>query len=302
MASMTELEAYLREYDACAITPTRKLIAAYVKGQLGPLPRKSVMPIARAAGIAPRTLQELLSLHRWDEERMRSLVHARARRLMGEGGLAVLHVTSVPKRGLMTPGVDRQDRGGTGRPVNCCVVVQLSLAREGNWLVLGGELYLPRSWTNDPPRLREAGIPEGTAYRSEGGIGLALLDRALSSGFRPECVLFAHSVASEPGLLEGLAERRLRFATEVPESFRGSPPDNGTGSLVELALSRGRIEAQATRDLEAIGFDHFEVRAYRSLQRHLRLSEASLLFLAEQRAARLRSGAATSRIRRAEPV
>ena len=58
------LESYLSEFADVAISPTRKLIAAYLRGQLGPLVRKSVMPMAREAGIAPRTLQELLSLRR----------------------------------------------------------------------------------------------------------------------------------------------------------------------------------------------------------------------------------------------
>lgn len=385
MKVAAELDAYLREYDECAITPTRKLIAAYVKGQLGPLPRKSIMPIARAAGIAPRTLQELLSLHRWDEELLRSLFQRRARRLLGgEDVLAVLHRTVVPKRGRKTPGVELQERGVAGRRVNCCVIVHLSLAGEGNRLVLDGEVYLPRSWTDDPSRLHEAGIPEGRAYRPEGEIGLGLLDRALKAGFRPGWVLFDPSGAADPGFLRGLGERNLRYVTEVPPEFRGwvdaprprerlpraptlreqvrdrplqgvfqfpgadsrretgvfpigvfsfapepefggdgphvllalrhpwngefrffvgnVPPSMGAPSLMEIVLSRGGVESQAGRDLEAIGFGHFEVRNFRSLQRHLRLSEASLLFLAEQRASRPRPSAGASKVRRAESV
>jgi len=34
--------------------------------------------------------------------------------------------------------------------------------------------------------------------------------------------------------------------------------------------------------MEEIGLDHFEVRTFRSLSRHLSLSAVSLLFLAEQ--------------------
>ena len=71
------LESYLAEFADVGIAPTRKLIAAYLRGQLGPLTRKSVMPMAREAGIAPRTLQELLSLHRWDEPSRQGSVEAR---------------------------------------------------------------------------------------------------------------------------------------------------------------------------------------------------------------------------------
>jgi SRSO17 transposase len=45
-----------------------------VNGQLGPLERKSVEPIALDAGVPPRSLQEFLSLHRWDHEKVRRRV------------------------------------------------------------------------------------------------------------------------------------------------------------------------------------------------------------------------------------
>ncbi len=355
MTAMTELESYLREYDACAITPTRKLIAAYVKGQLGPLRRKSVMPIARAAGIAPRTLQELLSLHRWDEELMRTLLQRRARRLVGPAGAAaILHPTVVPKRGTKTPGVERQEVGQGGKSTNCCRILHLSLAGEGNWALIDGDLYLPRSWTEESDRLRRAGIPADTPHRSEGVMALELLDRAAANGIRPRWVLFEPALAVEPRLLPGLEERGLRYAAEMPGSFRGAmsrslrehagglpfrrlfklpsgeqdpgpcpmdvlpwdgdrllavlrhpwkeefrffvgnaPLEEGE-SVIEAALSRPRWTRIISRGLEEIGFDHFEVRGYRSLKRHLRLSEASLLFQSEQRARQARAARATA--------
>jgi len=42
----------------------------YVNGQLGPLERKSVEPMALEAGTPPRTLQEFLAIHRWDERKV----------------------------------------------------------------------------------------------------------------------------------------------------------------------------------------------------------------------------------------
>ena len=65
------LDRFLKQFANCAVRPTRKHIATYVSGQLGALERKSIEPIALDAGIPPRTLQELLSLHRWDEDLMR---------------------------------------------------------------------------------------------------------------------------------------------------------------------------------------------------------------------------------------
>ena len=60
------LTEYLHEFDGCFGRVSRRHLDTYVEGQLGPLERKSVEPIADAAGPPPRTLQEFLSLLRWD--------------------------------------------------------------------------------------------------------------------------------------------------------------------------------------------------------------------------------------------
>jgi len=66
------LNKYLRQFDDCfgRIEPTERL-KAYVTGQLSDLQRKSIEPMADAAGLPPRNLQQFLSLHKWDELRMR---------------------------------------------------------------------------------------------------------------------------------------------------------------------------------------------------------------------------------------
>jgi len=62
------LNKYLRQFDDCfgRIEPTKRL-KAYVTGQLSDLQRKSIEPMADAAGLPPRNLQQFLSLHKWDE-------------------------------------------------------------------------------------------------------------------------------------------------------------------------------------------------------------------------------------------
>ena len=52
--------------------PTREHFRTYVKGQLSDLERKSVAPMALYEGVAPRSLQEFLDIHRWDHDRVRA--------------------------------------------------------------------------------------------------------------------------------------------------------------------------------------------------------------------------------------
>ena len=59
--------AYLREFEDCFVQDrTREHLHTYCRGLLSNLPRKSVEPIALAAGTAVRTLQEFLRDHTWD--------------------------------------------------------------------------------------------------------------------------------------------------------------------------------------------------------------------------------------------
>ncbi len=49
------LTHYLHQYDDCFGRRTaRRHINTYVEGQLGPLPRKSLEPMADAAGVPPQ--------------------------------------------------------------------------------------------------------------------------------------------------------------------------------------------------------------------------------------------------------
>ena len=69
------LDRYLGEFGHCfgrRELPERTRI--YVTGQLSDLQRKSIEPMADAAGIPPRTLQQFLSRHLWDEAAMRDTV------------------------------------------------------------------------------------------------------------------------------------------------------------------------------------------------------------------------------------
>jgi len=63
------LRRYLRQFDDCfSRRDTRAHMPVYVEGQLSDLREKSCEPIALRAGVAPRTLQEFLAQHKWDED------------------------------------------------------------------------------------------------------------------------------------------------------------------------------------------------------------------------------------------
>jgi SRSO17 transposase len=79
---------------------TRAHLGVYVRGWLLDLPEKSVELIALDADVAPRTLQEFLSQHRWHEDRLRNrLQQLVAGEHKGPHTVGIFDETSDPKKG-----------------------------------------------------------------------------------------------------------------------------------------------------------------------------------------------------------
>lgn len=289
------LESYLAEFADVGIAPTRKLIAAYLRGQLGPLTRKSVMPMAREAGIAPRTLQELLSLHRWDEDLLIDTLQRHVWRAHSSAeAVATVLETWCPKKGSRTPGVELQRFGNTGRTRNCVLLMHLGFTSGDFHCVLDNAIYLPKSWSESPERRGAARIPDAVKYRSRGQIALDLLDRAARNGLRFGWVSFGGDYTGDPVFLRELEARGHRYLSPRPaskdgeRSFVGPNPwvTNAEGNAPEALLRVARAGDECAHAFDQrrreIGLDHFEVRTYQSLLRHLALSAASVLFLEER--------------------
>ena len=159
-----ELAVYLDEFrDGFGRSEPRGKLATYVRGQLGELPRKSVEPIALAAGMRPRTLQEFLASDEWDEERLQ----AHADRLVARDHaddqlIGIIDESGHPKKGTETAGVSRQSCGNTGKIDNCVMTVPLTATSfDGAFrTMLESELYLPKGWHEDRERCRAARIPD----------------------------------------------------------------------------------------------------------------------------------------------
>jgi SRSO17 transposase len=218
-----KLQRFLKRFDDCfPRKDTRAHLPVYISGQLSEIPEKSVEPIALNAGVPPRTLQEFLSQHRWDQDRMRDNLQAIVRDdHAGPNSIGIFDETSDVKKGDKTPGVQRQWCGSVGKKENCIVTVHLAYARDGFHCLLDGELYLPKAWSEDRGRCREAGIPEEMVYRPKWKIALELYDRAVGNGLVFDWLTFDEGYGGKPELLRELSGRNQRFVAEVPRNFSG---------------------------------------------------------------------------------
>lgn len=217
------LSTYLDEFDDCfGRSEPADNMRVYINGQLSDLPRKSIEPIADHAGVAPRTLQQFLSLAEWDEALMADRLAQIVARDHGHPlSIGVIDETSDPKKGNKTPGVKRQWCGATGKVDNCVVTVHLSYAAGDFHTLLGGELFLPQEWSEDRERCRAARIPDEMVHRPKWQIALELWDRAVANGVRMEWVTGDEGYGEVPAFHFALDDRGQRYVLEVPCSFHG---------------------------------------------------------------------------------
>ena len=216
------LTQYLRQFDDCFGRCTaRQHLDTYVEGQLGPLPRKSIEPMADAAGVPPRNLQQLLSLYKWDESAMRDREQQIvAARHAHPHSIGILDETSFAKKGDKTACVQRQHCGATGKTDNCVVSVHLGYATPDFHTLLDGELYLPEeTWHEDRERCRAAGIPDEVIYRSKWQIGLGQIQRARRNGLFLDWTTFDEGYGGKPPFLRELDRIGQKYVGEVPSSF-----------------------------------------------------------------------------------
>lgn len=218
-----ELAAFLAEFSDCFGRPEpRRKLEVYVRGQLGELPRKSVEPIALAADVKPRTLQEFLASDEWNEDRMRArLQEIVARDHADPQAIGVIDDSGHPKKGTETAGVSRQYCGNTGKVDNCVTTVHLTYTSfDGKFhTMLDSESYLPRCWHEDRARCRTARIPDDIVYRPKYVMALEQLDRAMARGIRFAWITADEWYSDKGPFLRGLEERGLRFVLEIPGHF-----------------------------------------------------------------------------------
>ena len=222
-------------------------------GLLSDLPRKNGQTIGEALeGISYHRIYQFLVTNQWDH---RALEAVRIQQLLSNHakcgrGFLILDDTGLPKQGSHSVGVARQYSGTLGKVGNCQIVVSAYYCDDRHHWPVTNQLYLPRTWTNDPERRSMAQIPETLSFQTKPQIALELIDWALQQGVPVEGVLADAAYGGNPTFLEGLEARGLHYVVAVPSSFgvrasdatfqpiyggRGRPPKARPSAPLETA-------------------------------------------------------------------
>ena len=196
-----------------------ELMAGLVSG----LDRKNCWTIAEHRGAAtPDGLQHLLSRAKWDADQIRDDLRDYVVEAFGDpGAILVVDETGDVKKGAATVGVQRQYSGTAGRIENSQVAVYLTYAAPRGHAFIDRALYLPKSWTDDPTRCAEAGIPvTAMRFATKPAMAVALIDRAVAAAVPASWVAGDEVYGADPKLRTAIRGHGLGYVLAIAANRR----------------------------------------------------------------------------------
>jgi len=195
--------------------------SVYVRGLLLDGERKSIEPLAaRLPEGNVQAMQQLIGQSPWPWTPIWQRLAQRMTAELMPDPVWVIDDTGFPKQGHHSVGVARQYSGTLGKTANCQVAVSLHQTGTEESVILGWRLYLPESWTEDPQRRAEAGIPAEVKFLTKWQLALELIDEARGWGLRCGVVLGDAGYGESTEFRQGLETRQLPYALGIPCTLR----------------------------------------------------------------------------------
>ena len=175
-----------------------KNFAAYIRGLLSNLNRKSIEPIALetmgASGV--RTLQNFVTRSTFDDglvlgHYQQQLADAISPKDMGTNGMLSVDGSDFPKKGKNSVGVKRQYCGRLGKVENCQAGVFTAFAGSGGYGIVDRELYLPKNWFDDSHKelRKKCQVPEPKEFKTKNDIALDMIKQTMEKNlFNPKWI------------------------------------------------------------------------------------------------------------------
>ena len=191
----------------------------YVQGLLIPGERKSIEPMAARLGTDSQKLQQFIADSPWDDQIIWRTIRQEVVPVLEPLTAWIVDETGWLKQGKHSVGVAHQYCGTVGKRANCQVSVGVAVTDGEIAAPVAGQLYLPKSWTDDPARCVAAGVPPGITFQTKPEIALALIGQVLKDGVTPAPVLGdeAYGISAEfrRGLREYGCEYFLNAGSDV---------------------------------------------------------------------------------------
>jgi SRSO17 transposase len=252
---------FIDRYSNKFVTKTSS-VAAQAKQYLCGLMQANNKNMERMAEVVPdsdeQVLQHFLTNSPWDTRAVLNQVAHDVDALFGDNPdtCLIIDESGNPKKGDQSVGVARQWCGNLGKIENCQVGVYGALACGRETTLIDTQLYLPQSWTNDPDRCREAGIPEECIVQeSKSHIALKIVRRQKSDGIRFNWVGADAGYGKEPSFLRELDKEGI-FVVDIHKDQRIYLEDPRP-IVPEPASNKGRKPSRLMAQSEDIRVDQW---------------------------------------------
>jgi SRSO17 transposase len=171
------LETFVTPFAASLDQPEQRHHAAQsMTGLLSKLPRKSGETIAYLHDCQRQGLQNFVGSAPWDHKPLLATLAEQVGEDIGEpDAVIVFDPSAISKKGTKSVGVARQWCGRLGKVDNCQVGVFLAYASRKEHALVNARLYLPKEWTKDKARRKEAGVPKEVRLRTRHQLALEML-------------------------------------------------------------------------------------------------------------------------------
>src|SRR5471032_861992 len=180
-ASFREIKARIRPLFRQERVATNA--GLFLEGLVGDEQRKTGWMRAEAAGDpGPWRQQAILGRRDWDADALRDIVGDYVvEHLADDDAVLVVDETGFLKQGKASCGVARQYTGSAGKITNCQIGVFATYVSRHGHAFIDRELYLPKSWTDDPVRLAAAHVPEETGFATKPQLAARMIARAIAA-------------------------------------------------------------------------------------------------------------------------
>jgi SRSO17 transposase len=229
-AAIVDLDAWVECFDSAfariagrfkRVEP-RKAARDYLLAVLSDVDTRSSWQLAEQAGHAsPHRMQRLLAEAVWDAEAVRDDLRAFVVDELGDpDGVLIIDDTGDLKAGSATVGVQRQYTGTAGRIENSQVTTFLGYAGSKGRALIDRELYLPKSWTDDPARCAKAGVPTEVTFATKITHARRMLTRAHDAGVPAAWATADEFYGNHRSLRRDLQARAMGYVLGVASNHR----------------------------------------------------------------------------------
>ncbi|WP_370321415.1 IS701 family transposase [Actinoplanes sp. ATCC 53533] len=230
------------------------------RGLLSDLEKKNGWTLAQRAGHThPGRMQTFLSRGAWRAEDLETEVRAYVVGHLGApDGVLIVDDTQMIKKGDKSVGVAPQHCGATNQIENCQVVVMLTYAGPAGHAFIGHRLYLPKRWTDDAGRCREARIPATVGFATKLDQAIELLTEAVDAGVPFGWVTMDGGYGQYPQVSDEtpaggfahtlLIRRSISDPTDVTFFLAHAPDPTPATTLIIVAVTRWRSRRTTNRE------------------------------------------------------